>query len=216
MREQSAADDTKRNSSGSETASCDICTWRKLSAAKFCLQCRTSFCEVHLEPHRRVAGLRRHTLIHPAEDPQDRMCPEHHVLLDWFCRTDQACVCHLCLEKDHDTHNACLLEMECGERQAQLRRTHFKVGLGRFFYLAIGLWKGDGSIFISILDYVVDHSTYFFLCLRISSIRYNYKSKSVNGVKLFCADLSASNNQVFLIELMNNNGFLKTHLYLLI
>ena len=72
---------------------CDICTLRKLKAAKFCLECLTFFCKIHLKPHHRVAGLKRHTLLDPGVKLDNRICKKHDVILDMFCRTDKECVC---------------------------------------------------------------------------------------------------------------------------
>uniref|UniRef100_A0AAZ3S0K2 Uncharacterized protein n=1 Tax=Oncorhynchus tshawytscha TaxID=74940 RepID=A0AAZ3S0K2_ONCTS len=87
---------------------------------KSCLECLTSFCETHLQPHQRVTGLKRHKLIDPVENLEDRMCNKHDRLLELFCRTDQTCVCQFCIETDHKTHHAVPLEEECGERKVQL------------------------------------------------------------------------------------------------
>ncbi|XP_029484791.1 E3 ubiquitin/ISG15 ligase TRIM25-like [Oncorhynchus nerka] len=102
---------------------CDICTRMKLKALKSCLECQTSFCETHLQPHQRVAGLKRHKLIDPVENMEDRMCKKHDRLLELFCRTDQTCVCQFCTEADHKTHHTVPLEKEFGERKAQLVKT---------------------------------------------------------------------------------------------
>lgn len=106
---------------------CDICTWSKLKAAKFCLECLTSFCEIHLEPHHRVAGLKRHTLLDPEVKLQNRMCKKHNVLLDMFCRTDKECVCQLCISEDHETHNTVPLEVEWDEIKTRLGETELRV-----------------------------------------------------------------------------------------
>ncbi|XP_029597735.1 E3 ubiquitin-protein ligase TRIM39 isoform X1 [Salmo trutta] len=103
--------------------SCDICTGMKLKALKSFLVCLTSYCETHLEPHQRVPALKRHKLINPVENLEDRMCKKHERLLELFCRTDQTCVCQFCTESDHKTHDAVPLEEECGERKAKLGKT---------------------------------------------------------------------------------------------
>ncbi|XP_023254893.1 E3 ubiquitin-protein ligase TRIM39-like [Seriola lalandi dorsalis] len=75
---------------------CDVCTGTKLKALKSCLVCLTSYCETHLEPHLTVSGLKRHQLIDPVENLEDRMCTKHDKPLELFCQTDQTCVCMLC------------------------------------------------------------------------------------------------------------------------
>ncbi|XP_041709196.1 E3 ubiquitin-protein ligase TRIM39-like isoform X2 [Coregonus clupeaformis] len=100
--------------------SCEICTETKLKALKSCLVCLTSYCETHLEPHQRVAALMRHKLINPVENLEDRMCKIHERLLELFCKTDQICVCVLCIKTDHKTHYTVLLEEEFGEMKGKI------------------------------------------------------------------------------------------------
>ncbi|XP_038834170.1 E3 ubiquitin-protein ligase TRIM39-like [Salvelinus namaycush] len=107
--------------------SCDICTGMKVKALKSCLVCQTSYCETHLEPHQRVPALKRHKLINPVENLEDRMCKKHDRPLELFCRTDQTCVCQFCTETDHKTHDTVPIEEEYGERKAQLRTTEAEV-----------------------------------------------------------------------------------------
>ncbi|XP_034080912.1 E3 ubiquitin-protein ligase TRIM39-like [Gymnodraco acuticeps] len=84
---------------------CDVCTETKLKALKSCLVCLTSYCETHLEPHLTMSGLKRHQLIDPVENLEDRMCPKHDKPLELFCKTDQTCVCMLCTVSDHKMHD---------------------------------------------------------------------------------------------------------------
>ncbi|XP_064795787.1 E3 ubiquitin-protein ligase TRIM39-like [Oncorhynchus masou masou] len=107
--------------------SCDICTGMKLKALKSCLVCQTSYCETHLDPHQRVTALKRHKLINPVENLEDRMCKKHEKPLELFCRSDQTCLCVLCLKADHMTHDTVPLEEEYGERKAQLGKTEAEV-----------------------------------------------------------------------------------------
>ncbi|XP_056142904.1 E3 ubiquitin-protein ligase TRIM39-like [Lampris incognitus] len=97
---------------------CDICPDTKLKALKSCLVCLASYCEMHLEPHHRVAALKRHKLINPIENLEDRMCKTHDMVFDLFCKTDQICFCVKCTE--HKTHDTVPVEKECEERKAQL------------------------------------------------------------------------------------------------
>ena len=89
---------------------CDICTEIKEKAVKSCLTCLTSFCESHLEPHRRVAGLKGHTLLEPVKNLDDRMCKTHNKMTELYCLKEQAFICVLCLKADHKGHNAVPLE----------------------------------------------------------------------------------------------------------
>uniref|UniRef100_A0A671Z2W4 Uncharacterized protein n=1 Tax=Sparus aurata TaxID=8175 RepID=A0A671Z2W4_SPAAU len=95
-----------------EDVLCDICSEIKEKAVKSCLMCLVSFCKVHLEPHHRVAGLKSHTLLDPVKNLDDRMCKTHNKITELYCRTDQVCVCVLCLKTDHKGHNVVSLEEE--------------------------------------------------------------------------------------------------------
>ncbi|XP_071263344.1 E3 ubiquitin-protein ligase TRIM39-like [Salvelinus alpinus] len=108
---------------------CDVCTGMKRKALKSCLVCQTSYCETHLEPHQIAPPLKKHKLINPVENLEDRMCKKHDRLLELFCRTDQTCVCQFCTEGEHKTHDTVPIEEECGERKAQLGKTEAKVQL---------------------------------------------------------------------------------------
>ncbi|KAM9334594.1 uncharacterized protein ABDE67_021142 [Symphorus nematophorus] len=83
---------------------CDVCAGTKLKALKSCLVCLASYCETHLELHHRVPGLKRHELIDPVENLEDRMCKRHDRPLEVFCKTDQMCICQFCTESNHRSH----------------------------------------------------------------------------------------------------------------
>lgn len=100
---------------------CDVCatTSLQVKALKSCLVCLTSYCEAHLEPHRRVATLKLHKLIEPVKNLQDRMCKKHERLLEMFCRDEQKCVCQFCTETEHKGHRAVTIEDESGGRKVR-------------------------------------------------------------------------------------------------
>ncbi|XP_067441711.1 E3 ubiquitin-protein ligase TRIM21-like [Thunnus thynnus] len=102
---------------------CDVCTGTKLKALKSCLVCLTSYCETHLEPHLTVSGLKRHQLMDPVENLEDRMCMKHDKPLELFCKTDQTCVCMLCSVLDHKTHDVVPLKEEYEGKKAELGKT---------------------------------------------------------------------------------------------
>ncbi|XP_060947387.1 E3 ubiquitin-protein ligase TRIM39-like [Limanda limanda] len=89
---------------------CDFCSEIKEKAVKSCLTCLFSFCESHLEPHRRVARLKGHTLSEPVKNLDDRMCETHNKMTELYCLKEQAFICFLCLKADHKGHNAVPLE----------------------------------------------------------------------------------------------------------
>ncbi|CAL8284253.1 unnamed protein product [Arctogadus glacialis] len=56
---------------------CDVCTGTQLKAVKSCLVCLISYCQTHLEPHHRVAGLKKHRLVEPMDRLEDLMLTDH-------------------------------------------------------------------------------------------------------------------------------------------
>ncbi|XP_053189701.1 E3 ubiquitin-protein ligase TRIM39-like isoform X1 [Scomber japonicus] len=106
---------------------CDVCTGTKLKALKSCLVCLTSYCETHLEPHMTKSGLKRHQLIDPVENLEDRMCMKHDKPLELFCKTDQTCVCMLCSVLDHKTHEFVPLKEEYEGKKAELGKTEAEI-----------------------------------------------------------------------------------------
>ncbi|XP_074487485.1 E3 ubiquitin-protein ligase TRIM39-like isoform X2 [Sebastes fasciatus] len=106
---------------------CDFCTGTKLKALKSCLVCLASYCETHLEPHLTASRLKRHQLIDPVENLEDRMCTKHDKPLELFCKTDQTCVCMLCLVLDHKTHDVIPLKEEYEGKKAELGKTEAEI-----------------------------------------------------------------------------------------
>ncbi|XP_030576600.1 E3 ubiquitin-protein ligase TRIM39-like isoform X2 [Archocentrus centrarchus] len=99
---------------------CDVCDGPKRKAHKTCLVCLTSYCQTDLEPHQRVASLKKHKLIDPVSNLKDRVCQKHDKLLELFCCTDQVCICFMCLKDDHVTHETAPLERAFREKKAWL------------------------------------------------------------------------------------------------
>ncbi|CAL8393773.1 unnamed protein product [Boreogadus saida] len=101
---------------------CDVCIGTQLKAVKSCLECFTSYCHTHLEPHRRVRGLKKHQLVEPMDRLEERMCKKHERLLELFCRTEQECVCQFCTEGRHRSHPVVPLKEEYEVKMAQLAK----------------------------------------------------------------------------------------------
>ncbi|XP_033847893.1 E3 ubiquitin-protein ligase TRIM21-like [Periophthalmus magnuspinnatus] len=102
---------------------CDVCSEPKLKALKSCLVCLSSFCESHLQPHLTVSGLKRHQLMEPVENLEDRMCPTHQRPLELFCATDEKSVCMMCSVLEHKNHEFLSLEEACERRRSSLLQT---------------------------------------------------------------------------------------------
>ncbi|CAL8290413.1 unnamed protein product [Lota lota] len=106
---------------------CDVCTGTQLKAVKSCLVCFISYCQTHLEPHQRVAVLKKHRLVEPMDRLEDRMCKKHNQLLELFCKTEQVCVCLLCTVLDHKSHPVVPLKEEYEVKTAQLGKIESEV-----------------------------------------------------------------------------------------
>ncbi|XP_074485921.1 E3 ubiquitin-protein ligase TRIM21-like [Sebastes fasciatus] len=129
---QSAQQKTSSSSSEQQVSKpgevpCDFCTGTKLKALKSCLVCLASYCETHLEPHLTMSGLKRHQLIDPVENLEDRMCTKHDKPLELFCKTDLTCICMLCLVLDHKMHDVVPLKEEYEEKKAELGKTETEI-----------------------------------------------------------------------------------------
>ncbi|XP_044231436.1 E3 ubiquitin-protein ligase TRIM21-like [Thunnus albacares] len=106
---------------------CDVCTGTKLKAVKSCLVCLVSYCEIHLEPHLNISGLKRHELIDPVENLEVRMCMKHDKALELFCKDDQTCVCMVCTILNHKAHEVVPLKEEYEEKKAELEKTEAEI-----------------------------------------------------------------------------------------
>ncbi|XP_044033832.1 E3 ubiquitin-protein ligase TRIM39-like [Siniperca chuatsi] len=106
---------------------CDICTNTKQEAVKSCLECQTSYCDVHLEPHHRATGLKRHTLVDPLASLENMICKEHTRLLMLFCKNDQVLLCDVCAISRHVNHDVISMQQAYKEMKALLGDTEAKV-----------------------------------------------------------------------------------------
>lgn len=110
-----------------EDVLCDVCTGDKRSACKFCLTCLLSYCQIHLQPHNEVPPLKKHTLT-KATQRSKHICERHHKLQEIYCRTDQMCLCALCVFDGHQGHETTTVTEEMKAMQRHLQRTKQEVG----------------------------------------------------------------------------------------
>ncbi|XP_062282705.1 E3 ubiquitin-protein ligase TRIM21-like [Scomber scombrus] len=79
------------------------------------------------EPHLTSSHEKRHQLIDPVENQENRMCMKHNKPLELFCKTDQTCVCTLCTSSDHKTHDCVPLKEEYERQKAELGKTEAEI-----------------------------------------------------------------------------------------
>ncbi|XP_061072555.1 tripartite motif-containing protein 16-like [Conger conger] len=111
---------------GPGDVACDVCTGRKRKAIKSCLVCLASYCETHLKLHNELNPGNTHNIINATRDLQENICPQHEKLLEIYCRTDQQCICLLCVIDEHRGHDSVSAAVEWTEKQMQLGATQSK------------------------------------------------------------------------------------------
>ncbi|XP_061113511.1 tripartite motif-containing protein 16-like [Conger conger] len=111
---------------GPGDVACDFCTGRKCKAFKSCLTCLASYCETHLQPHYEFPPLKKHKLVNATGNLQEKICSHHGKLLEIYCRTDQQCICMLCMMDEHSGHETVSAAAESTEKQKQLGVTKSK------------------------------------------------------------------------------------------
>ncbi|KAI3375667.1 hypothetical protein L3Q82_003977 [Scortum barcoo] len=89
---------------GAGDVPCDICHGDKAMSVKSCLDCQTSYCELHLSAHLKDPAMQRHRLKDRATFPTRGLCRKHSKPLTMFCKRDQMPLCEKCAERDHKYH----------------------------------------------------------------------------------------------------------------
>uniref|UniRef100_A0A3B3RLG0 Tripartite motif-containing protein 16-like n=1 Tax=Paramormyrops kingsleyae TaxID=1676925 RepID=A0A3B3RLG0_9TELE len=100
---------------------CDVCTGRKRKAVKTCLVCLASYCETDLQLHNKLNQGKQHKLIDAIGRLQDKVCSQHDKLLEVYCRTDQQCICLLCVMDEHRGHDTVSAAAGRTEKEKELK-----------------------------------------------------------------------------------------------
>jgi len=96
---------------------CDVCTGRKRKAVKSCMMCLESYCQSHFECHEEFRSRKRHKVTDATGRLQEMICPQHERLMEVYCRTDQCCICLMCVVDDHKNHDTVSAKAERKEKR---------------------------------------------------------------------------------------------------
>ncbi|KAL1248204.1 hypothetical protein QQF64_021522 [Cirrhinus molitorella] len=107
---------------GAGDVQCDVCTGSEYKAVKSCLVCLNSYCQNHLEQHESFFKGKKHNLTDATGRLQEMICQKHDKVLEVFCRTDQKCICVLCMD-EHKNHKTVSAAAQLTETQKQLKET---------------------------------------------------------------------------------------------
>ncbi|XP_075434168.1 LOW QUALITY PROTEIN: E3 ubiquitin/ISG15 ligase TRIM25-like [Ascaphus truei] len=98
---------------------CTYCVTSSVPAAKTCLQCDASLCDIHLERHSKSE---EHVLTEPTTSLKTRKCPVHKKLLEYYCTEDAACICvSCCVFGEHRGHQVESLNEASEKKKEKLR-----------------------------------------------------------------------------------------------
>nr|XP_042696959.1 E3 ubiquitin/ISG15 ligase TRIM25 isoform X5 [Chrysemys picta bellii] len=114
----SPAEEKKGWDGSRSDVACDSCL--EAAAAQTCLTCMASFCPEHLRPHQESPAFRDHQLCAPLRDLQQRKCPDHNKLLEFYCRDHARCICCVCLVS-HKTCATGPVQDAKAEKESQLK-----------------------------------------------------------------------------------------------
>ncbi|KAM4554236.1 E3 ubiquitin/ISG15 ligase TRIM25-like [Fundulus diaphanus] len=121
--------DTKTNARDVE---CDFCTVKKLKAVKTCLVCLASYCANHVQPHYESAAFKKHKLVEVSASIQEKICSKHDKLLEVYCRSDDECICLLCVMDEHKGHDT--VSAAAGRKEKQKlfgeKKKRYQQGIG--------------------------------------------------------------------------------------
>ncbi|XP_067248881.1 E3 ubiquitin/ISG15 ligase TRIM25-like isoform X2 [Chanodichthys erythropterus] len=111
---------------GAGDVQCDVCTGRKDKAVKSCLVCLNSYCQTHFDHHEEFHSHKPHKVTEATGRLQEMICRQKHDnILEVFCRTDQKCICLLCMMDEHKNHDTVSAAAQRTEKQLIHHQTKF-------------------------------------------------------------------------------------------
>ncbi|XP_066514994.1 tripartite motif-containing protein 16-like isoform X1 [Hoplias malabaricus] len=99
---------------------CDFCTGRKRKARESCLMCLASYCKTHVKSHYQSPAFKKHKLVTASSRLQEKICSKHDKLMEIYCRTDQCCICYMCMMDEHKGHDTTEAEEVRTEKRGEL------------------------------------------------------------------------------------------------
>ncbi|KAM4691170.1 uncharacterized protein WCC33_016030 [Rhinophrynus dorsalis] len=97
---------------------CTYCVHSPVPAAKSCLLCEASLCDTHLKVHSKSP---EHVLTEPTTSWDNRKCPDHKKVLEYYCSEDDACICVSCyLAGEHRGHELQTLKFASEKKKDEL------------------------------------------------------------------------------------------------
>ncbi|XP_056373819.1 E3 ubiquitin/ISG15 ligase TRIM25-like [Hyla sarda] len=98
---------------------CTYCVDSPVPAVRSCLMCEASLCDKHLKVHSKGP---EHVLTEPRTSLENRKCPIHKKILEYYCTEDNACICVSCsLAGEHGGHPVKMLDEASEEKKKKLR-----------------------------------------------------------------------------------------------
>ncbi|XP_053547228.1 tripartite motif-containing protein 14-like [Bombina bombina] len=104
---------------------CTYCVHFPVRAAKTCLLCEASLCDIHVSVHNKSE---EHFLTEPTNSFKSRKCYIHNRLLEYYCSEDNVCICVSCtLVGDHKGHQLEMLTVASEKKIEELQNVMEKL-----------------------------------------------------------------------------------------
>uniref|UniRef100_A0A8C5M7B9 Uncharacterized protein n=1 Tax=Leptobrachium leishanense TaxID=445787 RepID=A0A8C5M7B9_9ANUR len=108
---------------------CTYCVQIPVPAAKSCLLCEASLCEIHLRVHSKAA---EHILVEPTTSFVNIKCSVHNEIMKYYCTKDGVCICVSCrLDGGHSDHQVEPIHVASEKKKEKLKKVLEKVSLKR-------------------------------------------------------------------------------------